>query len=138
MYKCYEYVGGKVVQPPDLYLGATVPIYGYGFIIHDADDYTLRHMEDHCKLWTYSALPAVLNKLSRCKELLVRTILCLPGLSSIFVDLNTCFAIFKKAGLTLVKQEIMTMMRVLDPRRIGSVKLTKILKFIMTNNESTR
>ena len=39
--------------------------------------------------------------------------------------------IFARCGLKLVKQEVVTVFRAIDPHKTGSSKLTKLLKFTM-------
>lgn len=120
----------KVIGPHDIFIGATVSIYGNNFIIHDADEYTLRYMEESSKLWVHSALPLVVEKINRNVEVLRKVILTTPGLRDKQVTVQDVDDLLKKANITLVKQEIITLFRVLDPRKSGIINLTKILKFL--------
>ena len=135
--KIESHDGSKVVQPQDIFLGAVVPIYGHRFVIHDADEFTLRHMEENSKHWVFSALPQVVAKLTEKKEVIIRVILTIPGLTNKVVNYSELDDVFKRAGLEMVRQEIVTLFRVLDPRKSGSVKLTKILKFLMSQDEKS-
>jgi hypothetical protein len=130
--KIESHDGSKVVQPQDIYIGAVVPIYGHKFIIHDADEFTLRHMEENSKMWVHSGLPLVTEKLRAKQEVIIRVILTSPGLTNKMVNPAEVHELFERAGLKLVRQEIVTLFRLLDPRAAGSVKLTKILKYLMT------
>lgn len=120
------------VVPQDLYLGAVVPIYGFHFLLHDADEYTLRHMEENCREWGKSDLSSVIAKLKEHEEVLTRLILTSPGLSRKEMTYAEVLDFFLLAGTPVVKQEVVTLLRVLDPKKFGSVKLTKILKFMMS------
>lgn len=119
------------VVPQDLYLGAVVPIYGFRFLLHDADEYTLRHMEENCREWGNSDLSKIVEKLKDHEEVLTRLILTSPGLSRKEMTYAEVLDFFLRAGTPVVKQEVVTLLRVLDPKKYGSVKLTKILKFIL-------
>jgi hypothetical protein len=39
-------------------------------------------------------------------------------------------AIFKRTGVKLLKQEVITLLRALDPGRLGNVRMTQVLKFL--------
>lgn len=125
--------GNAVVQPQDIFCGAVVPIYGNRFVIHDADEFTMRHMEENKKLWINSNLATVVSKLKSRQEVISRIILTTPGLAQKNVTLDDIADILKRGGLDLVKQEIVTMFRVLDPLKVGTIKLTKVLKFLMSH-----
>jgi hypothetical protein len=121
--------GSKGVHPEDLYLGATVAIRSHRFVVHDADEYTLRYMEENHKQWQLSSLVNVTAKLKQREEAIRRVILTTPGLSTTTADYEELKSILGRAGLSLIKQEIVTLFRELDPKRTGTVKVTKLLKF---------
>jgi len=102
--KIESHDGSKVVQPQDIFLGAVVPIYGHRFVIHDADEFTLRHMEENSKHWVFSALPQVVAKLTEKKEVIIRVILTIPGLTNKVVNYSELDDVFKRAGLEMVRQ----------------------------------
>ncbi len=42
--------------------------------------------------------------------------------------------VMQRAGIRLNRQEIVTLFRALDPQKVGTVKLTKVLKFVIDNS----
>lgn len=76
-------------------------------------------------------LALVTQRILPKKEVLQRLILTYPGLTAVYVDLPITMEICKRAGLALVKQEVCTIFRQVDSFRKGTIKLTKLLKFIV-------
>jgi hypothetical protein len=134
--KIESHDGSKVVQPQDIHIGAVVPIYGHRFVIHDADEFTLRHMEENSRHWTHSDIPLVTEKLMAKREVVIRVILTSPGLTNKIVNPAEVHELFERAGLTMARQEIVTLIRLLDPRKSGKIKLTKLLKYLMTQDDN--
>ena len=116
--------------PHDIFVGAVVRIYGNSFQIEDADEFTFRHMEENSKFWVYSKLQTVLKKLSQNFEIISRLILTTAGLASTVVTVNKVEALFQRAGVPVVRQEVITLFRVLDPRKTGTTRMTKVLKLL--------
>ena len=123
--------GTTPVKAEDLYLGAKVRVMRHKFIVLDADERTLHYMEENSKRWAYSALPNVVAKMKAFKEVIQRLILFTPGLGNKFVDCDEVGDLFQRAGIEVVKQEVVTFFRILDPRKTGMIKLSKVLKFIV-------
>lgn len=123
--------GTKPVTPQDIYLGAVVSILTHKFKVHDADEYTLRFMEENSKQWTNSHLPTVLEKIRFKQEVVTRLILTTPGLANRMSTCEDVEKLFARAGLDLVKQEVITLFRVLDPKKTGFIKLTTLLKYLV-------
>lgn len=123
--------GGRAMVAADCYLGAKVTILAHEFTLYDADQYTLKYMEGNCQMWQYSDLAAVSRKLANKKESLQRILITSAGLSSAVLDVNGVEEVLRRADLSLVKQEIVTIFRSLDPVRAGAIKMTKLLKFVM-------
>lgn len=121
----------KELEPCDLYIGALVKIFSHQFLVHGADAYTLKYMEANHNHWRYSDLSAIVEKVKGKAEVLKRIILTYPSLATRSIDLNEIDIIFKKSGISLVKQEVVTIFRGLDPLHTGSAKMSKLLKFVM-------
>lgn len=54
---------GEFFQSGDFFLGAEVTIKGHKFVIHNADEFSMRYMEDSSSLWPMSSVDFVLSKL---------------------------------------------------------------------------
>ncbi len=73
----------------------------------------------------------IMARLKVREAVLTRLILTMPGLSSRSMVINELETLFSRAGLALVRQELVTLFRYLDPLKTSRVKLTKMLKFVM-------
>ncbi len=120
-----------VLEPKDVYLGATVTVLSHQFDVHDCDQYTFKYMEANSHIWPWSDLSQVARKLKAKKEVLQRIILTYPALQSKSFNVEELGAILERCGLKLVKQEVLTVFRAIDPHKTGSAKLTKLLKYTM-------
>ena len=45
--------GASGLNPREVYIGATVPIFSHSFKILDADEYTMRYMAENSSIWQY-------------------------------------------------------------------------------------
>lgn len=125
----------KPLTPADIFVGTTVSIHNFKFEVTDADEYTLHYMEENSAVWAQSEKALIVRKLKQRQEVLQRIILLTPGLAGLDVELDDLIAILAKADLLLVRQEAITLFRELDPRRSGAVKLSKVLKFLLTMDQ---
>lgn len=122
----------QVLTPTDMYIGATVTILSHQFVIHDCDQYTFKYMEDNSTSYTYSNIATVNDKVRARKDIVQRLFLTYPALTSRMLNVDELAEILiDRAGLALVKQEVCTMFRAVDAQREGSVKMTKMLKYVM-------
>jgi len=121
----------KPLLPQDVFVGTTVSIHNHRFVVTDADEYTMHYMDENVGVWSQSSLSLIVRAMSARKEVLTRLILTTPGLSSLEVALDAVDDLFRRAGLSLVRQQVATVFRTLDLRRTGLVKLTKVLKFLL-------
>lgn len=124
----------RSVEPGDIYLGGTVAILSHKFDILDCDQYTFKYMEANPNLWKYSNISLINDKLLEKKEVVQKIILTYPSLQSKNITVEDLEAILVRSGLHLVKQEVYTVFRAVDIFRIGTVKLTKMLKYILELN----
>ena len=119
------------IEAKDLFLGASVSILAHKFNILDADLYTLKFMEAHTEIWDQCNFPLIMKRVVKKKEAIKKVLLLSPGLSTEFLDLTSMQVIFEKANCILLKQEVCTIFRQIDQSRTGSVKMSKLLKFIL-------
>ena len=123
--------GSPTLTYTDLNVGSTATVLAHKFDIHDCDQFTFKYMEANSNLWPYSNADLVNRKLKQKKEVIQRLILTYPGLQQKVINVDELQELLEKAGLNLVKQEVCTVFRSVDPQRTGSVKLTKVLKHTM-------
>ncbi|EPQ11034.1 EF-hand domain-containing family member C2 [Myotis brandtii] len=58
----------EYIQPEELYIGATINVNGYLFMLLNADEYTLKFMEENSDKFPYSNLECALQKLKAEKS----------------------------------------------------------------------
>jgi len=120
-----------ILETNGLHVGATVTILSHTFDVFDCDQFTFKYMEGNAHLWEYSDLNRVTKKIIPKKPILQRLFLMYPALANRSMDVSELENILSKSGLALVVQEVHTLFRAVDTFRTGSVKMTKMLKFIM-------
>jgi Ca2+-binding EF-hand superfamily protein len=101
------------------------------FTVLNCDQFTFKFMEENSKIWRYCNLESVLEKTRPKKEVLKRLVLTFPGLASRNLTVEELQEICDKAGMNLVKQEVCTLFRAVDLARVGVVKMTHFLKYLM-------
>jgi hypothetical protein len=122
----------KVLTPLDMFVGATVTILSHQFDVYDCDHYTFKYMEDNANQYPFSNIALVNAKVRTRKEVVQRLFLTYPALTSRMLDVPELMEILvNKAGLDLVKQEVCTLYRAVDTQREGTIKMTRMLKYIM-------
>ncbi len=129
--KLESHDGTKPLEPQDVFIGATVSILSHKFDVLDCDQYTFKYMEDNSSQWKCSDLKTVEAKLSPKKDIIQRLIVTYPALTSRNMDVKELYAILVRAGLTIIPQEAHTIFRAVDTHRTGTIKMTKMLKYIM-------
>jgi Ca2+-binding EF-hand superfamily protein len=89
-------------------------------------------MEDNANQYPFSNIALVNAKVRTRKEVVQRLFLTYPALTSRMLDVPELMEILvNKAGLDLVKQEVCTLYRAVDTQREGTIKMTRMLKYIM-------
>lgn len=120
-----------ILETNDLHVGANVTILSHSFDIFDCDQFTFKYMEGNAHLWSYSNLNHVTKKLITKKSIIQRLFLMYPALASRSIDVFELANVLERSGVTLIMQEVYTLFRAVDTFRTGSVKMSKMLKFIM-------
>jgi EF-hand domain-containing protein 1 len=115
--------------PPDIFVGASLAVMAHRFRIIDADEFSLKYMESNSELWATSDIKKIMGRLKSRKDVITRMILTVPGLSSKSVGVDELERVFLRSGTSLVRQEIVTLFRHLDPLKTKQVKLTKVRSF---------
>ena len=117
--------------PHDIVIGKTLKVRCHRFNIHGCDEYTYRFMEENCKQFVNSDIRVALESIRNRQEVVTRLIVTTPGLANKTVSFEEVDALMRRAGLAMNKQQIMTILRSLDPQRLGSVKMTQVLKMLL-------
>lgn len=122
---------GDYMTGGDLFIGRHITVQHHTFELVDADEFTLRYMESHPHMWPRSDAFGIIEKM-REREGAVRVALLKVGKKSTdgtlsHDDLN---AVLSQAGVTPEKQELLTLVRTLDPRKTGAFTDIKLLTML--------
>lgn len=117
--------------PQDIVIGQVVKIRSHKFVVHDCDEYTYRFMEENCKQFQNSDIKIALESIRKRQEVVTRLIITTPGLADKICTFEDVNSVMEKANTGLMKQQIMTILRALDPQRLGVVKMTQLLKMVL-------
>ena len=117
--------------PQDIVIGDVVKIRSHKFVVHDCDEYTYRFMEENTKQFIFSDVMLAVDAMKKRQEVLSRLIITTPGLAGKICTFEEIEDIMRKSKVGLKKQQIMTILRSLDPQRLGAVKMTQLLKLVM-------
>lgn len=121
----------RPMLPEDIVVGSVAQIRAHRFVVHDADEFTYKFMEENPDQFLFSNMANITNKLRKNSEILKKLILSMAGLQTMTVKYEDLDTLFKRAGLDLLKQEVVTLLRMLDPRRTARVRMTQVLKYIL-------
>lgn len=117
--------------PQDVVIGDVIKIRSHKFVVHDCDEYTYRFMEENSKQFLNSDIKLALEAIQKRQEVVTRLIITTPGLASKICSFEEIDGLMRNAKVGLKKQQIMTVLRALDPQRLGLVKMTQLLKMLM-------
>ena len=117
-------------MPEDVTVGAPLQIRSHRFLVHDADEFTYRFLEENPERFPLSDAKLVKAKVQGSVDKVRTIILSTPGLASKTVTHDDLQRIMQKAGVDLFKQEVVVVLRHLDPRRKNQVRMTQVLKFL--------
>lgn len=123
--------GTKPLEARDLFLGAEVAILTHKFKLYNCDAFTFKFMEENCNKWEHSDVTNINAKVFPKKDVLKRLILTMPALTTRSLDVSELEEMLRKVGLDVVQQEAHTLFRAVDLYRVGTIKMTKFLKYIM-------
>ncbi len=98
--------------------------------MHNADEFTYKFLEENPGRFPLSDAKLVKAKIQGSIEKVKTLILTTPGLSSKIVNHEDLQRILQKAGLELYKQEVVSVLRHLDPRKKNQVRMTQVLKYL--------
>ncbi|XP_006148924.1 EF-hand domain-containing family member C2 [Tupaia chinensis] len=105
----------EYIQPEELYIGAKVNINGYLFLLLNADEYTLKHMENNTDKFPFSNLQLVLQKLKdeEAKSREIKQVFRAADCNfTIVMDYNTFREIVMNITVgKLIEQEVITIAR---------------------------
>ena len=122
---------GRYLLPEDISIGSTIQIMAHKFDVFNADEYTLKYMEQNENRWLWSNVAIILKKIAAKHEVVSRLMLATPDIQHAMYTYDEVFDLMKLASVDVIKQETLTISRFLDPTRTGQIKLSKLLKLLM-------
>lgn len=125
-----RHADGRQILPGDVTLGKHLCILSHEFVVLDADEFSLKYMEQNSDIWQDSSTES-LAKTLRCYELQLREkVKSLKSRATQDMSYNEASAILKEIGIVLNEQESLTLFRALDPKKKGSVKFYRLFRII--------
>jgi hypothetical protein len=125
---------GKQILPGDITLGKTLYVQSHEFEVLDADEFSLKYMEQNADVWQDSSSES-LAKTLRCHEESLREVLRgMEDRALQEMSYDELHDILSSVGVNLTTQEKLTLVRAMDPKRKGSVKFYRLFRII--NDES--
>ena len=125
---------GSQILPGDITLGKTLHIQSHEFIVLDADEFSLKYMEQNKDVWKDSSTES-LAKILRCHEESLREVI--SGMQDRAIQempYEEMYDILSSVGVNLTTQEKLTLVRALDSKRKGTVKFYRIFRIINDEN----
>jgi hypothetical protein len=120
--------------PGDITLGKTLYVQSHEFEVLDADEFSLKYMEQNADVWQDSSSES-LAKTLRCHEESLREVLRgMEDRALQEMSYDELHDILSSVGVNLTTQEKLTLVRAMDPKRKGSVKFYRLFRII--NDES--
>lgn len=125
---------GKQILPGDITLGRTLYVQSHEFVVLDADEYSLKYMEQNAEVWQDSSSESLAKSL-RCHEGALREVL--SGMQDRAIhemSYGEMHDILASVGVSLSAQEKLTLVRAMDPKRKGTVKFYRLFRIINDEN----
>eukprot|EP00602_Paraphysomonas_sp_CaronLab_P007965 CAMPEP_0185034136 /NCGR_PEP_ID=MMETSP1103-20130426/23734_1 /TAXON_ID=36769 /ORGANISM="Paraphysomonas bandaiensis, Strain Caron Lab Isolate" /LENGTH=642 /DNA_ID=CAMNT_0027570669 /DNA_START=26 /DNA_END=1951 /DNA_ORIENTATION=- len=121
---------GRRIVPGDIVLGTVLFIQSYEFIVVDADEYSLKYMEQNPEIWKESSLEHIAMKLRAREDQLRDTLVKLKDRALEDAPYDEINDLLIEAGIVLTTQESLTLMRAIDKQRKGRAKFFRIFRII--------
>lgn len=121
---------GRQILPGDVTLGRTLLIQSHEFVVLDADEFSLKYMEQNADVWQDSSTES-LSKILRCYEDALRQkIKDMKDRALQEISYDECTSILASVGISLNNQETLTLLRAMDTKRKGTVKFYRLFRII--------
>ena len=122
------------VLPTDIFLGKTLIIMGFKFRIYEADEFTLKYMENHNYKWSTCNLGMIKDKLMYKDAVISRMLLTIRDLTTREVSQSELCDLLMdpKLALGLELQEVVTLFRSIDheTQRGGKILLSSLFSLV--------
>jgi len=121
---------GRPILPSDVYLGAVLYIQHHEFEVVDADEATLKLMERYSEFWHQSSMKHLAEKLKQYDDGLQDVLVLMKEKALQEVPYKVIEEHLQKAGVELSKQELVSLFRLIDKKKLGTAKFFRIFKLI--------
>lgn len=115
---------GSPLLPQDLFIGGVVKVRCHAFEILDADERTIKHMEQNSNLWPQSNLNSLKHRMQIAGDAIQEQV---QAKGDAAVGYGAIKDMLNKAGINLTPQESITLFRDLDPKSTGFVRTSALL-----------
>ncbi len=121
---------GQLIIPSHVNIGKVLRIQSFEFYIENADEFTLKYMEQNPEIWPQSSLDDIANKLKTKENELRDVLLILKERALEEVSYNEITELLVKVGINLSLQEKSTLFRKIDKKKRGTAKFFRIFKLL--------
>jgi len=128
----------EFIRPSDLRVDVTLVIAAHSFHLIECDEFSLKYMESRPDIWPECSLNSIVQKLQDTGGgVITRYALTLPGGPLTQLSYGDVERLVQRANIDLTKQEMVTLMRGLDPQKQAYVKLSKLLSILQNEFSSS-
>jgi hypothetical protein len=111
-------------MPQDLFIGGSVKVRCHEFEILDADERTIKHMENNCLKWPQSNLKSITQRLQIAGDAIQEQVVAWGDAA---VGYDAIKSVLQAAGVHITVQESITLFRALDPKNSGFIRTSALL-----------
>lgn len=115
---------GTRLLPQDLFIGGTIKVRCHEFVILDADERTIKHMEANCLKWPQSNLKSIMHRMQIAGDAIQEQV---QAWGDAAVGYDAIKSILQAAGIHLTTQESITLFRALDPKNSGFIRTSSLV-----------
>lgn len=115
---------GSRLMPQDLFIGGIVKVRCHAFEILDADERTIKHMENNCLKWPQSNLNSIKHRLQIAGDAIQEQI---SAWGDAAIGYDAIKSVLHAAGVQLTRQESITLFRALDPKNSGFIRTSALV-----------
>ena len=115
---------GSIIKPSDLFVGGIVKVRCRAFDIVDADERTIKHMEQNCLQWPQSNLSSIKHRVQIAGDAIAEHV---NATGDAAIGYAAAKDLLRIAGVNLTTQESITLFRHLDSSNSGFIRTTALV-----------
>lgn len=121
---------GKQITPSDISIGSSIFVQSFKFDILDADEFSLKYMEQHPEIWKESSIDEIALRLREKESALKDMLLILKEKALEEVPYQQIEQMLERVDIKFTPQEKLTLFRRIDRKKKGVAKFFRIFKIL--------